>query len=379
LDIEPGAAPRATVDTMADALALDDGQVLPLWWLRDMCPCALCVHPNGQRLLDPAHIPIDLAVREWRVDARTLHVEWAPDGHRSSYALAQLRHDTPRRAYDLWDCSAAPHLPTATHTAVTATGTVGRAAMRDWLSGVDRMGCGLLRGVPVVDGEVARTAELFSNVRVTNYGRLFDVQAVVDPTNLAYTSLGLPPHTDNPYRDPVPTLQLLHCLQSSARGGDNVLVDGWHVAAQVRAADPEGFAMLASTAVTFRYRDDEAHLTATQPILELDDDRTDWAVRGVRFNARSMEPPHLPVDRSTAWYRGYTLFARLLADPANQIRLHLEPGDLFIVDNRRVLHGRTAYESNTDGTSGARHLQGCYADIDGLRSTLAVLEHEASE
>ena len=47
------------------------------------------------------------------------------------------------------------------------------------------------------------------------------------------------------------------------------------------------------------------------------------------------------------------------------------PGDLFIVDNQRVLHGR-----KTVGGSGRRHLQGCYADKDSLLSTLRVLERE---
>jgi gamma-butyrobetaine dioxygenase len=374
LDIEPGNVACATVGSMADFLHLDDGQALPIAWLRDMCPCAGCVHPSGQRLLDPATIPVDLHAGAWSVADGVLRVRWEPEGHSSEYDLAMLRHEPERRTFDLWDGSAAPSLPTATYTAVTAAGADGSAAMGDWLRGVDRMGCGLLRGVPVANGEVARVAELFTHVRVTNYGRFFDVRAVVDPTNLAYTSLGLPAHTDNPYRDPVPTLQLLHCLQSSASGGDNVLVDGWHAAGLVRAADPEGFAMLASTAVTFRYRDAEADVAATLPIVELDDDRTGWAVRGVRFNARSMEPPRLPVDRSVAWYRAYTLFARLLADPANQIHLRLEPGDLFIVDNRRVLHGRTAFSA----AAGTRHLQGCYADIDGMRSTLALLERETS-
>ena len=39
-----------------------------------------------------------------------------------------------------------------------------------------------------------------------------------------------------------------------------------------------------------------------------------------------------------------------------------------LVDNLRVLHGRTGYSE-----AGERHLQGCYADRDGLRSRLAVL------
>jgi gamma-butyrobetaine dioxygenase len=50
------------------------------------------------------------------------------------------------------------------------------------------------------------------------------------------------------------------------------------------------------------------------------------------------------------------------------VRVALGPGDLFIVDNLRVLHGRNGFSD-----TGERHLQGCYADRDGLRSTLAVL------
>jgi gamma-butyrobetaine dioxygenase len=95
-------------------------------------------------------------------------------------------------------------------------------------------------------------------------------------------------------------------------------------------------------------------------------------VRSVRFNPRSMQQPSMPSAELAAWYDAYLLFARLLADLQFQIRFRLDPGDLFIVDNRRVLHGRTAYEA----TSGSRHLQGCYADIDGLHSTISVLQRQ---
>ena len=46
----------------------------------------------------------------------------------------------------------------------------------------------------------------------TNYGRQFEVRTEINPTNLAYTGMGLQAHTDNPYRDPVPTIQVLYCL-----------------------------------------------------------------------------------------------------------------------------------------------------------------------
>lgn len=247
--------------------------------------------------------------------------------------------------------------------------------MAEWLAGIDRLGFGMLRRVPVADGEVARVAELFGHVRVTNYGRFFDVRSIAEPSNLANTSLGLAAHTDNPYRDPVPSLQLLHCLQSSISGGENLLVDGFQVAAEVRAALPAGFALLSSRPVSFAYLDDTTELRASAPLVEL---LPDGSVRAVRCNSRSMQPSALPhddlqADDLTAWYDAYLLFTRLLTEPRLQYRLRLDPGDLFIVDNRRVLHGRTAFAAPTAASVGTRHLQGCYADIDGLRSTHAVL------
>jgi alpha-ketoglutarate-dependent taurine dioxygenase len=228
---------------------------------------------------------------------------------------------------------------------------------------------GLLWGAPPESGAVADVAELFGHVRMTNYGRVFDVRSVVEPANLANTSLGLGPHTDNPYRDPVPTLQLLHCLSSSAVGGESTLVDGFHVAETLRDGLPSDFALLAGHSVTFAYRDDGAELSASAPIIELE---PHGAVRALRFNSRSMQSPAISHSRLAAWYDAYLRLSRLLEDVRFQVQFRLDPGDLFIVDNRRVLHGRAPYGAGR----GERHLQGCYADIDGLRSTLALLGRE---
>jgi gamma-butyrobetaine dioxygenase len=356
------------------SLAWPDGlrREFPFAWLRDNCACALCRHPgSGQRLLEPLRIPLDIHPAELRFEHDCLLVAWAPDGHASSYAGTWLRRsarlpkpDEPR----MWDAAIAAELPLADHADVVGD----PQQLRRWLESVDDLGFGVLSGVPVESGEVARVAELFGHVRVTNYGRVFDVRSVAAPANLAYTPLGLGPHTDNPYRDPVPSLQLLHCLSSSATGGESTLVDGFCVTAALRAEHPADFALLAGHCVTFAYRDEGAELSATAPLIELDPHGT---VRAVRFNARSMRSPSMPAPELAAWYDAYLRFARLLEDPRFQLRLRLAPGDLFIVDNRRVLHGRAPYAS----TTGERHLQGCYADIDGLRSTLAVLARDAGD
>jgi gamma-butyrobetaine hydroxylase len=362
------------IDGRAITLAWSDGKrgEFPFAWLRDNCACALCRHPgSGQRLLEPSAIPLDIRPRELRFEHDCLQVAWAPDGHASAYGGAWLRRCARTHAPDaprLWDATIAGELPLAEHQAVVDD----PQQLRRWLEGVDGLGFGELSGVPVENGEVARVAELFGHVRVTNYGRVFDVRSVVEPANLAYTPLGLGPHTDNPYRDPVPSLQLLHCLSSSASGGESTLVDGFCVAEVLRAKHPADFAVLAGHNVTFAYRDEGAELSASAPIIELD---PHGDVRAVRFNARSLQSPAMPALELAAWYDAYLRFARMLEDARFQVRLRLEPGDLFIVDNRRVLHGREPYAA----TAGERHLQGCYADIDGLRSTLAVLARDEAD
>jgi gamma-butyrobetaine dioxygenase len=339
--------------------------VFPFAWLRDNCACAACRHESGQRLLEPAAIPPDVRPLEVRFERDRLVLTWAPEGHASTYSGEWLRIGAARASdrRELWDAAIAADLPL-----VDGAG-VGRdpRVLRRWLAFVDRLGFALLSGVPVTEGEVARVAELFGHVRVTNYGRIFDVRAVVDPGNLAYTSLGLGPHTDNPYREPVPSLQLLHCLSSSAEGGESTLVDGFRVAEALREDHPADFARLAGRNVAFAYADASAELRAEAPVIELD---PHGAVRALRFNPRSLRSESIPASERAGWYDAYLRLAHMLVDDRFEVRLRLAPGDLLIVDNRRVLHGRAPYATS----AGERHLQGCYADADGLRSTLSVLE-----
>ncbi len=91
-------------------------------------------------------------------------------------------------------------------------------------------------------------------------------------------------------------------------------------------------------------------------------------MREVRFNNRSISTLRLPAEELEHFYAAYRTFAELLLRPELQLDLRLTPGDCLVFDNTRLLHARTAFAQD-----GARHLQGCYADLDGLAGTLAVL------
>ena len=109
---------------------------------------------------------------------------------------------------------------------------------------------------------VLEVADSMGFVRETNYGRLFDVRVTATPCNLAYAGLPIPPHTDNPYRDPVPTVQLLHCLATADARRRLRLVDGFAAAGLLRAEDPAAFGCWPPTPVTFAFSDGAAELRA---------------------------------------------------------------------------------------------------------------------
>ena len=343
--------------TVESKTATIEGARFHALWLRDNCPCNECRHESGQRLLDTRSLPDDLAI----VTVEGCTVSFS-DGHVSSFDANWLRAnagEAPPHRRTLWGAQLQEELPAARFDEVAA----GGAALRGWLAAVDELGFAILTGGPTEPGTVTRVAELFGFVRETNYGRLFDVRTVVNPTNLAYTGLGLGAHSDNPYREPTPTMQLLHCLASSADGGENTLVDAFRVAQDLPRDD---FELLARTPIRFRYADSETELEAEVPVISLDA-RLD--VQAVHYNTRSAQSFRLPEHVVGLYYCAYQRFGRMLEAPEYRIQFKLAAGDLFIVDNLRVLHGRTGYAA----TSGERHLQGCYADRDGLRSRLAVL------
>ncbi|WP_030453839.1 TauD/TfdA family dioxygenase [Herbidospora cretacea] len=337
-------------------------------WLRDNCPCPDCRDPrSGQKLFQITDLPDDLAVAEVSERPGEVEVIWFPDGHRSVYrrdwltapAPVDHRSEAGKRLWAAADLAEAPEADWRTYLSVTAE----RVRV---LAAVQRLGFALLRAVPAEEGRVLEVARSFGYVRETNYGELFDVRVEPTPGNLAFTSRAIAPHTDNPYRDPVPTIQLLHCLTNAAEGGDSGLVDGFHAAALLRAEDPEAFAVLTRTPVPFVYRDARTELTAFRPLIDVD---PLGHVREVRFNNRSFGTLRSP----GTFYDAYRAFAKVLARPELMLTFRLAPGDCLVFDNTRLLHARTAFEQ-----SGARHLQGAYADLDGLASTLAVLRRTAA-
>lgn len=366
----------------------EDGQVLTLLsasaparrfhaiWLRDNAQDPETRQPgNGQRLIALRDIPGDVRISRLVQDGPVLSLTFAPEDKTVSYDLEWLEAHAYDRLSDrapgwrsdcveLWDGQLADGVPVADFDAVHASSIV----LKNWLGGVRRYGFGKLTGGPVESGALMKVVDLFGYVRETNYGKWFEVRTEVNPSNLAYTGLGLQAHTDNPYRDPVPTLQVLYCLENSAEGGENMVVDGFLAAERLRQENRHWFDLLSRHCVRFEYSgSDGVCLRSRRPMIEL---APDGEMIAIRFNNRSTAAiTDVPFEAMTEFYAAYRRLGEIIDDPAMQVSFKLEPGESFIVDNTRVLHARKGYSG-----SGSRWLQGCYADRDGLLSAIAVLE-----
>ena len=346
-------------------------RTIALITLRDACCCTACRHPESlERTLD--QLRVLPSIRAERVAVTTegaLEVCWS-DGHASRYPAGWLDAGglfeavAPLPPTRLWDRTL--EIPRFDYQEVTGDDGVRRA----WLAALVETGLTYVTGAPTRTGTVLELVERVGPVRTTNFGTVFDVRAVVDAISNAYTAIDLPLHVDLPTREYMPGTQFLHCIANEVLGGAAVYGDGFAIAEDLRAEDPDAFHILSEAPVRFRYHDRVTENVAVRPILAVDHA---GHLQEVRFNSGVMTSFQVAPERMAEVWRAYRAFLARTRDPAFQAEIRMRPGEIACFDNRRVLHGRRAFEPST----GLRHLQGAYLEREDLVSALRVLQRQA--
>ena len=356
---------------------------LPAIWLRANCPCPICLDPrNGQRLVNITDLPRQVFVTAARRSGDRVEIVFGPDGHRATFDVGWLSqfaseddnadggssvdalNGEDARTEDAKRLWSADEIARAFPQGSWPLFRAEEAHQQACLSAVLRDGFVVLRDVPREPGTVLAVAESIGLLRETERGPLIDVQVGGVPPDEAFTSRAMTPRTAQPFRDPLLTLEVVHCLTDATEGGESVLVDGFHAAASLRASDPAAFTVLATSEVTFAYADARVELRATRPVIGVD---PRGRIREIRINASHMQPLRLPPDEVVAFYAAYRTFAEMIGWPGEPLTFGLRPGDCLILDNTRLLNGRKAFAG-----ADKRHLQVCWTDLDGLASTLAL-------
>ena len=241
--------------------------------------------------------------------------------------------------------------------------------MYDALINFYKYGFIIFKNVPVQNNFIVNFANSIGSVRRTNFGEFFNVKSKPNPNDLAYTSLALAPHTDNPYRNPVPCIQLLHCIENKVSGGLSTLVDGYTVTEKLKKNFSDYYKILTEIKVRYQFIDKNIILEDWAEMIQLDENKK---FKQVRFSPRLDFVPLMEKEKLELYYSARNKISELYNSDDYRIEFKLTPGDLLMMDNYRLLHGRTSYDAN----EGERFLQGCYIDYDSTEGKLKHLQRK---
>ena len=222
-------------------------------------------------------------------------------------------------------------------------------------------------------------------VRNTNWEHFFHVKTnnthhsndTISTSDIAYSNQRLDLHVDNPYRDPHPQYQFLHCIEAApSDGGKSIICDGFKSAELFRERFPKYYQSLVETEVRFQYTDENTTQISKGTIIQTDPKTgtagnvfTQDVVR-IACSTRLDYAPCLEPKKMELFYQARAKWIQHIHDPSLALTWKLQPGDLLIVDNNRVMHGREEFALN-DQTK--RHLVGCYMDKDSVISKYLTL------
>lgn len=342
----------------------------PYIWLRDNDPAAF--HPQTkERMSDLTAINLDVSPERIEANHKTLTIWWDGDDTVSAFDMDWLRARSPgQRATDpahtgfnLWRQDlGAQGIPRAAADKVLGTD----AALQDWLVDTQHYGISIVHGLTDSTDAGMDVARRIGFLRETNFGLTFEVQSKPNPNNLAYTSFALPLHTDLTNQELPPGFQFLHCLANEAEGGGSLFCDGYAISEDLRKSHPKDFELLSSISIPFRFHDDTTDIRSRKKVINLDEN---GQVIEICFNAHIADVLDLEPSLMARYYRAYRQYMIMTRDPAYLVTLKLKAGEMVVFDNRRVLHGRGAFDPQT----GFRHLHGCYIDRGEFESRLRVL------
>jgi len=344
-------------------------------WLRDNCSTAKDTNTN-HRMFNLLDLPDHFHPNNYALDQvnKILTVTWNHEGHQSKYSYEWLREKcyTLRSnkkylsPYELWDQKLEINAIKIEFQEIMDSDE----GLKKWLDLLYIKGIAIVKNCPTEKESAFPLLRRISHTRETFFKTPFDVISLAKPNNSAYTALGLRNHTDLPYFESPPGYQFLHCLINSANGGESVASDGYAVAKYMKDNYPNAYKVLTKVPVKFIDQDYTQNTKRVFHAPEISIDQN-GEFKDIRYSIATMAIMDCPPEVMDEFYDAHQLFGRFLHSNQFCLNFKMGAGDLFSFNNRRVLHGRKAFDMN----SGNRHLQGYYIDRDEIESRLNFLNN----
>ena len=337
-------------------------------WLRDNCLSPKSRHPTSfQKLYEMKHTlcPEPLSVEEKDGELTIIWNEDPP--HKSTFSISWLLS----HAYDdgeqdnenehsesnsqnqefLWDKAWIEANISKLQEALSSNPEL-------WFEQLFTFGFTVLHNIPAKD--LQATIESIGPIYNSDYGLFAPSKTTNEGKDLAETGNAMSFHTDYTYWHTPPLLTSLYCVENSASGGESLIVDGFRVVDDFRQQHPDYFQILTQTPIQFKqvYTKWQYFYSRTQPILELDEY---GKVTRINFANSHSYTWKLPFDQMEEFYAAYITFFQYVKNPVYEYCFSLEPGDLLLMNDSRIMHGRKAFTGN-------RHLEIACVSWDFLQA-----------
>ncbi|XP_063872315.1 gamma-butyrobetaine dioxygenase-like isoform X2 [Scylla paramamosain] len=373
---------KAKVDTRTTTVTFSDNtsSAFPFVWLRENCQCSTCFQSDAiARLFLIDDLDVHIQPKEVQVTDGSLRMEW-PDGHVSVFTGEWLRRRafTPdsRAAQRTWCMlekklwSSEFEVPRSKYSTVMHNDK----ALLDWLVVLEKYGVTVVEEAPRRVGAINDFIERLGVLKPTHYGRDYEIVTHVTPNNLAYTGARLGLHTDLPYCEYPPGTTWLHCIrQCMGEGGENDLSDGFYAAEKLKERHPHHFETLVNTPIYFQDRGYALYdFDKITPRTSISLDHLGKICR-IHVSSQSRDSlMDLDPEGVIRFYEALKAYNDMLRESG--VLVKSKPGDILIIDNTRVLHGRTPFDPSI--SEGPRHIHNAYIDLDDLRSKRRILQEK---
>jgi len=250
----------------------------------------------------------------------------------------------------LWDVKSLGKLPSVTYSEFMTP-----AGLKQLYSDVAHYGVATVRDCAPTREATKEVIRRMGMVMESAYGPFWDVTNTdreIRPDMLspgAFAKFVLPTgssskplitHHDNAHYESPAGLRAYQVIEhTDGDGGESLVVDGFNVIKQLRAADPKAFKLLSTTPIPYEKMMDSRHIYNEQPIIRLDPESGE--VIQMRYKDPYRGPlSNVTVDLVPDFYDAYTKLTALIRSPENEFRYKLPQGTVIVYDNWRVMHGR---------------------------------------
>ena len=155
-------------------------------------------------------------------------------------------------------------------------------------------------------------------------------------------------------------MQVFNCVAKAGDGGASTWIDGFKVAEDLKTDLPHVFEFFSTIKLPYFCVYDGVDVRSEGPVFQHD---ANDVLRQIRFNNYDRAPiDNLTPEEVEQFYTYLPDLYERFRDKKYTLKHTLDVGEMVVIDNWRVLHGREEFE-------GYRNLRGCYVGRDDIDST----------